>query len=106
MNNIYKLLLVIAAGAAVYYYASVNNFNWKTFFSSKCDCHTGCDITKVKPTSPTPMPPAPETHSTTTTLTTEAALTLPKTEAPATSTPKIADVVKPAETTVPAQAKK
>lgn len=40
LKNIYKLLLLVAACAGLYYYIHTNHIDLKSFFSS-CDCHAG-----------------------------------------------------------------
>jgi hypothetical protein len=44
LKNMYKLLLLLAACAGLYYYIHTNHINLKSVFSS-CDCHAGgCSI--------------------------------------------------------------
>jgi len=44
-KNVYKLLLLVAACAGLYYYIHTNNINLKALFSSNCDCHAGgCSV--------------------------------------------------------------
>lgn len=46
LRNIYKLLILAAGCAGVYYYLHTNHIDIRSFFSS-CDCHSGsCAISK------------------------------------------------------------
>lgn len=53
-NNVYKVLLVVAAGVGLFYYARYSNFDFKSLFNGKCDCHTGCTV-EAKPVTVTPV---------------------------------------------------
>ena len=63
-NNVYKILLVVAAGVGLFYYARYSNFDFKSLFNSKCDCHTGCAV-EAKPVTVTPVAPEVAPHDTT-----------------------------------------
>lgn len=61
MKSLYKVLIVlIVLGAGAAYYAKRKNIDIKSLFSSKCDCHTGCNLKKAAAPAPTPASiPAP-----------------------------------------------
>lgn len=85
MKMIYKLLVVLVVlGAGAAYYAKYKNVDLKSLFSSKCDCHTGCNLKSASKPAPTPAPaPAAEP-------TKAPQITLPAETKPASTVPPVA----------------
>ncbi len=92
MNNLYKWLILAVAAIGLYYYATKNNFNFKSIFG-KCGCDhtTGCDVSKAPKVA---TPPAEPTIPTEPKI--DAPTATPKTALPENSTP-VASPVEPAK---------
>lgn len=112
MRNLYKVLIVLVIlGAGAAYYAKRKNIDLKSLFSSKCDCHTGCDLKKsanlttpASTNSPMPepvkTPVAPAPHANTTPAATPAANS---TSTPAKLAPNVTPANSPAKSSTPAK---